>query len=158
MFPCQPLNLECCCSKRIQKMFPAISQNKNRKFSSCHHFVKLQKVCNFDGCQFPHSTTFNHKYTSLRALKVNKFLLNQVGNGWNVTLYFHWTHLTEVHHRAVDIDPPVLFVPLDAVEVAAPRLVHRTPQRYPGARTCLDLIPQAGTCTGHVTRGQKEHV
>ena len=32
VFPCQPLNLDCCCSKRIQKMFPAIShQNKNRK-------------------------------------------------------------------------------------------------------------------------------
>ena len=92
VFPCQTLNLEwCCCSKRIQKMFPAISQNKNRKFSSCHHFLKLQKVCNFDGYQFPHYTTFNHKYTS-GALKVNKFLLNLFENGRNVSLLIFVTH------------------------------------------------------------------
>ena len=70
-----------------------------------------------------------------------------------VESYIFVTHLAEVDHRAVDVDPPVLLVPLDAVEVSAPRLVHGTPQRHPGSRTCLDLIPEPGTCTGHVTRG-----
>ena len=69
-------------------------------------------------------------------------------------LHSIFTHLTEVHHRAVDVDPPVLLVPLDAVEVPAPRLVHGAPQGHAGARPRLDLVPEARPCAGHVTRGQ----
>ena len=83
-------------------------------------------------------------------------------DGRNVTLKHSVTlfsrHLAEVHDWAVDIDPPVLLVPLDAVEVAAPRLVDGAPQGDPGPWPRLDLVPEAGTCQGHVTRGKEQRV
>ena len=53
-------------------------------------------------------------------------------------------NLAEVHHRTVDVDPPVLLVPLDRVEVPTARFVDGAGEVHgvPGPRP--HLVPQPG--------------
>ena len=77
----------------------------------------------------PPSANLDHiintlKWATLLSLHLSPFLAPGTTYFYLLEKIFFISHLAEVHHGAVDVDAPVLLVPLDAVEVPASRLVE----------------------------------
>ena len=77
----------------------------------------------------PPSANLDHiintlKWATLLSLHLSPFLAPGTTYFYLFEKMFFISHLAEVHHGTVDVDAPVLLVPLDAVEVPASRLVQ----------------------------------
>ena len=72
-----------------------------------------------------------------------------------IALFCIFCYLAKVNHWAVDVDSPILFVPLNRVEISTSLLVHGTSERDTCSCTCLDFIPETTTCQG--TRAGQEN-